>query len=118
MISCKYIIQCQKFLHPNDVENVIREGWAGTKIAEKYAIVNMEENMGKIKEQALGPDGLPIDNEIMTEQEVEEAMAEIMEEVDQLKKNELKFEKRSSFIHGFFAGWGFIVLLNLIDYFL
>ena len=115
----KTFLHCLKVTHTYSRIHAFRCIWAGMDLAKKYEVVNMEETMGKVKEMTLGPDGLPLENgfeQEMTQEEVDQALKEIFKEEEKLKKNFLKLEKRSSFIKGFFFGWLFFVVINIIDF--
>lgn len=112
----RYYVHCKKVLHPNDLETLIRAGWGGMDIAEKYMIINMEENMAKVKEKYY--DLQKMSENIMTDKEIEEEMKKIFKENEKIENNKLKKAKRSAFINGFLSGWGFVVVLNLLSYFI
>jgi hypothetical protein len=74
--------------------------------------------MGRVKELQLGPDGIPLNEEIaatMTQEEIDQALKEMYEEQDKEVVQLIKKEKRKSFFFGAFMFWITLFTLNVIE---
>lgn len=118
--DCLTSSQCLQFIQSMIDEKALQKRWSGMGLADKYIIVNNEEyEMGKMKELSIDlqeqADRIAIE-EPMSQEEMDDTIDQIMKDEADAQDRLFKAEKRYSFIKGFFAGWAFVVILNLLSY--
>lgn len=101
-VDCKNSRQRLKNIQTIFDESDFRDTWTGIDIATKYEIVNMEDNMGILKElqednlEKLAQEAV----DCITEEEIQKGLAQVFAEEDRIFKKKVRQSRFKWFCYG------------------